>query len=360
MVIQGRGPHGLRRSLRALNAGNSGTTMRLVAGVLAGHPFTSRLTGDRSLRQRPMRRVAEPLEQMGAQVRAREGEFAPLEIHGGPLRAIDYAMPISSAQVKSAVLLAGLFADGTTTVHETATTRDHTEIALREFGAEIRMIPRATGIRGGSTLQAQSPHVPGDFSSAAFFIGAALLVPGSELLITNVGLNPTRTAFLDVLASMGAAPRLASVEMRSGELVGSLLIRHAPLSGGIISGNQIPGLIDELPVLAALGPFTEQGIEIRGAVELRAKESDRIATLAAGLRSLGARVAEFPDGLRVEGRSAGALHGGVIKPAGDHRIAMALSVAALAADGVSILRQARCVDVSFPEFFQLLERLTSS
>jgi 3-phosphoshikimate 1-carboxyvinyltransferase len=358
VIIEGRGLTGLRRSFRALHAGNSGTTIRLLAGVLAGHPFASRITGDSSLRRRPMRRVAEPLELMGAQVRARSGEFAPLDIRGGSLRPIDYTLPIPSAQVKSAILLAGLFTDGWTTVRDSAATRDHTEIALREFGAELRQAPPAISIRGGPRLSPRQLRVPGDFSSATFFAGLALILPGSELLISNVGLNPTRTAFLDVLAGMGAAPRITSVEMHAGELVGSLLVRHASLAGGVIRGGQVSKLIDELPLLAALGPYTELGIEIRDAIELRAKETDRITALCAGLHALGARVREFPDGLRVEGRAAGPLRGGVLQSHGDHRVAMALGIAALAATGHTTLRQSRCVDISFPEFFNFVERLT--
>jgi 3-phosphoshikimate 1-carboxyvinyltransferase len=358
IIIEGCGLTGLRHSFRALYTGNSGTTMRLLAGVLAGQAFTSRITGDGSVRRRPMRRVAEPLELMGAQVRARNGEFAPLDIRGGPLKPIDYTPPIPSAQVKSAILLAGLFTEGWTTVHDPAATRDHTEIALREFGAELRQALPAISIRGGPTLSSRQLRVPGDFSSAAFFIGLALILPGSELLISSVGLNPTRTALLDVLAEMGAAPRITAVEMHAGELVGSLLVRHASLAGGMIRGSRVPKLIDELPLLAALGPYTEKGIEIRDALELRAKETDRIAALCGGLRALGARVTEFPDGLRVEGHSAGYLHGGIVQSQGDHRIAMALSIAALAATGDTTLRHSRCVGISFPEFFSFVEKLT--
>jgi 3-phosphoshikimate 1-carboxyvinyltransferase len=327
--------------------------MRLLAGVLAAQHFDSRITGDASLRRRPMRRVMEPLRAMGARIEA-GGEFAPLRIHGRALQSLDYTMPVPSAQVKSAILLAGLFADGWTAVRASAATRDHTEIALREFGADVKQSPGAVSVRGVACLRPQSLRVPGDFSSAAFFIAAALLHPDSELLISDVGLNPTRTALLDVLAEMGAPARVVSVAMRAGELAGSLLVRHAPLSGGVISGSRIPLLIDELPLLAALGPYTEQGIEIRDALELRVKESDRIAALAAGLAAMGARVEQFPDGLRVHGRSAGRLHGAVIDAQGDHRIAMALSIAALGASGDAVIRDSQCVAASFPEFFDLL------
>jgi 3-phosphoshikimate 1-carboxyvinyltransferase len=376
VAIQGRGLHGLGGGLRALDACNSGTTFRLLAGVLAAQRFNSKIIGDASLRRRPMRRVIEPLREMGADIQARDGDFAPLRIRGRSLQPIDYALPVPSAQVKSAILLAGLFADGWTTVRESAATRDHTEIALREFGAEMRQVPGVAAVRGVARLQPRSLRVPGDFSSAAFFIGAAFLQPGSELLISNVGLNPTRTALLDVLAEMGAQPRIVSVEMRDGELVGSLLIRYAELSGGIFSGAQIPKLLDELPLLAVLGPYTERGIEIRDANELRVKETDRISALTAGLAALGAQVEEFPDGLRVHGRAsvqghasiqgapaigahrAAPLRGAAIDARGDHRIAMALSIAALGASGDSTLRDSECFAASFPEFFTLLEGIT--
>jgi 3-phosphoshikimate 1-carboxyvinyltransferase len=360
--ITGHGLRGLRSSWRALDAGNSGTTMRLLAGILAGQPFSSKIKGDRSLERRPMRRVVEPLRQMGAEIRARDGEYAPLEIRGGNLRAIDYSPPVPSAQVKSAVLLAGLFAEGATCVNESVRTRDHTEIALEQFGARIGREGRAVCVYGmihdgNARLEPKSLDVPGDLSSAVFFIAAALLLPGSNLLISSVGLNPTRTAVLDVLSGMGAQLSVVSLQSAGGELVGDVAVRHSELSGGVIEGNQVPQLIDELPVLAVLAPFTEQGIEIRGAGELRVKESDRIAALAENLRRTGATVEERPDGLRVEGRSAGPLRGAEIDPQGDHRIAMAFAVAALAAQGETLIRDADCAAVSYPEFFTELERL---
>lgn len=356
--ITGAGLRGLKAPRRTLDAGNSGTTIRLLAGVLVGQPFESTITGDASLRRRPMRRVIEPLTQMGARIRARDSEFAPLEIHGGTLRSIDYALPVPSAQVKSAVLLAGLYAEGVTAVTEPHRTRDHTEVALAEFGATVERPDRTIRVHGGPRLQAAQLTVPGDISSAAFFLAAALLLPDSNLLINGVGLNPTRTAILDVLASWGAPVSLVNLEMRRGELVGDIAVRYAPLTGGTISGAQVPGLIDELPMLAALGPFTERGIEIHGAAELRVKESDRIAALAENLRRMGARVEEFPDGLRVAGKLAGALRGAEIDPRGDHRIAMAFAVAGLAVSGKTVIRDADCVAVSFPSFWDLLERLT--
>ncbi len=358
--IVGAGLDGLRDPRTTLDAGNSGTTVRLLAGVLSGQPFRSTISGDDSLRRRPMRRVIEPLARMGAQIRARDGEFAPLEITGGALQPIDYILPVPSAQVKSAILLAGLYATGATSVVESVRTRDHTELALAEFGARIERSDRRIRIYArseGSRLEARQLVVPGDVSSAVFFLAAALLLPESNLLLHNVGLNPTRTAVLDVLASMGAPISLVSVHGSSGELVGDIAVRHASLAGGVISGAVVPQMIDELPILAALGPYTEQGIEIRDAQELRVKESDRIAALAENLRRMGAKVEERPDGLKVAGYSAGKLHGAEIDPYGDHRIAMAFAIAALAAEGTSVIRDADCAAVSFPDFFSTLDRL---
>src|SRR6202140_3871890 len=360
--VTGHGLRGLKGTRRALDAGNSGTTMRLLAGILAGQAFTSQLTGDSSLQKRPMKRVVGPLREMGADIRAREDNFAPLEIRGGRLHAIDFQMPMASAQVKSAVLLAGLFAEGETSVTEPARTRDHTEIALEEFGAPIEKHGKTIRVRGiGDTgalnLQARSVDIPGDLSSAVFFIAAASMFPDANLLIHNVGLNPTRTAILDVFASMGASLQMLSVRSAHGEIVGDLAVKGASLQGGVIEGQQIPLVIDELPMLAALGPYTEQGIEIRNAAELRVKESDRIAALAENLRRMGAKVEERPDGLKVQGRGAGKLRGAQIEPHGDHRIAMAFAVAALGANGPTVIRDADCAGVSYPKFFDDLERV---
>ena len=358
--IIGRGLDGLKAPRRALDAENSGSTMRMLSGVLAGQKFTSTITGDSSLRKRPMRRVAEPLRQMGAEIRGRDGDLAPLEIRGGNLQAIDYALPVPSAQVKSAVLLAGLYADGVTAVRESVRTRDHTELALREFGATVETAKDSIRIQPRPKLIARELTVPGDLSGGVFLASAALILPDSSLMLHNVGLNPTRAKVLDFLISIGAQINLASVQLRDGELIGDLSVRYSHLSGGSIAGAQVAEMIDELPMLAALGPYTEKGIEIHDAAELRVKESDRIATLATGLRQMGADVEEFPDGLRVAGRSAGKLRGAKVDPQGDHRIAMALSVAALGADGDTVVRDAECVGVSFPEFFATLERLRGS
>jgi 3-phosphoshikimate 1-carboxyvinyltransferase len=337
--VTGNGPRGLKRSWRALDAGNSGTTMRLLTGILAGQAFTTKLTGDASLQKRPMGRVVSPLREMGADIRARQDNFAPLEIRGGRLRHIAYKTPMPSAQVKSAVLLAGLYGDGVTSVTETARTRDHTELALEEFGATIDTRGHTVSVHSVVTgnsgrLRARSLDIPGDLSSAVFFIAAASLLPESALLIHNVGLNPTRTAILDVFASMGAAVQVTSLRSAHGEVVGDLSVTSATLKGGVIEGNQI-----------------------RDAAELRVKESDRIAALAENLKRMGAAVEEQHDGLRVEGRKAGRVHGAEIDPRDDHRIAMAFSVAALAADGPSVIRDAECAGVSYPTFYQDLERV---
>jgi 3-phosphoshikimate 1-carboxyvinyltransferase len=353
--IAGAAPGGLQAPRAPLDAGNSGTTMRLLAGVLAGQPFPATLTGDSSLCRRPMRRIIEPLSQMGARFEARDGNFAPLRITGGRLRPIDYTLPVASAQVKSAVLFAGLFADGRTSVTEPARTRDHSEIALAQFGASIEREGLTARIHGRARLRGNNLTVPGDFSAAIFFLAAALILDGSELVIERVGLNPTRTAALDFLISMGAPIRLDAVSEAHGEPRGAIAIRHARLAGGAIRGAQAAGMIDELPMLAALAPYTDQGIEIRDAGELRIKESDRIATLGENLHRMGASVEIFPDGLRVAGREAGRLAGAEIDPQGDHRIAMAFAVAALGARGETRIRDADCVAVSFPDFFSCLE-----
>lgn len=357
IIVDGKGLAGWTKPRKTLDAGNSGTTMRLLAGALAGQKFASELTGDSSLRRRPMRRVMEPLRQMGAKIEAREDEFAPLKIEGGALRAIDFAAPVASAQVKSAVLLAGLFAEGETVVREPVHTRDHTELALREMGATVAQQNGAIRLQGRPKLSGRQVAIPGDISAAAFFMAATLIVPDSELIIQGVGLNPTRTAVLDFLASMGAAVSVVALGTRDGELAGDINVRHAPVKGGKISGALTARLIDELPMLAALGPYTEQGIEIRDAKELRVKESDRIAVMAENLRKMGADVEEFPDGLRVAGRAAGRLRGATIDPHEDHRIAMAFAIAGLGADGETVIRDSSCVAISFPNFFDLLESL---
>ena len=357
IVVHGTGLDGWKAPRRTLDAGNSGTTMRLMAGALAGQASRSSITGDASLRKRPMKRVIDPLQAMGAQIRAKNEQFAPLEIQGGNLRGIDYSPKVASAQVKSAILLAGLFAHGETTVHEPVRTRDHTEIALRELGAQLESGDGAVKLRGRPRLTGRTLVVPGDLSAAVFFIAAALIVPDSEVILQGVGLNPTRSAVLDFLVSIGAKLSVESVAMREGELIGDINVRYATLKGGKISGAMVARMIDELPMLAVLGAFTEEGIEIRDAQELRVKESDRIAAVAENLRGMGAEVEEFPDGLRVAGSRNGRLRGNTIDPHDDHRIAMAFSVAALGADGETAIRNPDCVGISFPGFYTLLDEL---
>ncbi|MBI4443604.1 MAG: 3-phosphoshikimate 1-carboxyvinyltransferase [Acidobacteria bacterium] len=355
IVMEGRGLRGLQAPQKELDAGNSGSTMRMLSGLVAGHSFRSVLTGDQSLRRRPMKRIIAPLERMGAKIAAREGNFPPLQIDGGPLRAIDYQLPVASAQVKSAVLLAGLLAEGETTVEEPVATRDHTEIALAQFGAAIVRKRRRTSVQGQCRLQGQKLVVPGDISSAAFFICAALMFPSSNLYLQDVGLNPTRTALLDLLCSMGAEAKVLNLGEVAGELVGDIHVSGGCLRGGCIEAEMVASLIDEIPVLAVLGTQTEEGLIVRNAEELRLKESDRIATVAENLRRMGATVQERPDGLEIAGRQQ--LQGAELDSFGDHRIAMAFAVAALAAQGESILRASDAAVVSYPNFFEKLEKV---
>jgi 3-phosphoshikimate 1-carboxyvinyltransferase len=351
---------GCARSLQppaaALDCGNSGSTMRMLAGVLAGQNFTSDLVGDDSLSRRPMTRIIEPLTRMGAHMRSAEGGFPPLQVRGGVLCGIEYSMPIASAQVKSAILFAGMFADGTTIVEEPFRTRDHSELALRAFGAELQRSKNRVSIAGGQKLQAIEAAIPGDISSAAFFMCAAALFPESNLVIEGVLLNPTRAALLDVLSGIGAKIAVINLQEQHGELIGTVKIEHGRLKGAKISGSQAAALIDELPVLAAIAPFMEQGIEIRDAHELRVKESDRIATVAQNLRAMGATVEEFHDGLRVPGGQK--LRGAELDSAGDHRMAMAFAVAALRASSETRIGGEESVAISFPQFFQMLEGVT--
>jgi 3-phosphoshikimate 1-carboxyvinyltransferase len=357
VTIQGAGLGGLRPATEPLDAGNSGSTMRMLAGILAGQPFRSVMVGDASLSRRPMKRVADPLSRMGARINLQEGGLPPLEIEGGALQPIRYEMPVASAQVKSAVLLAGLFAEGETEVIEKVRTRDHTEIALEQMGADIGRHQHTIAVRGRAHLDGKKLYVPGDFSSAAFFIVAGLVTPHSNLMLHNVGLNPTRTGILDVLVPMGGRVTVVNLEMLNGELIGDLHVEGSQLRGGEIPESAIPGLIDELPVLAVLGTQTEQGLTFRGAAELRVKESDRLAAVAENLRWMGAEVEEFPDGLRVAGRQT--LHGAQIDPYDDHRIAMAFAVAGLVAQGDTLIKNSPCVDVSFPGFFATLAQTTA-
>ena len=355
VVIDGLGVGGLVRPANALDAGNSGTTMRLLAGILAGHPFDARITGDASLQRRPMGRVIDPLERMGACVAADDGR-PPLSLRGGSLQGITYAPPVASAQVKSAVLLAGLHAAGTTRVREKAPTRDHTERALAAFGVPVNLGDGAVAVTGGSPLGPLSLSVPGDPSSAAFWAAAAAAVPDSDVTIEGVGLNPTRTAFFDVLRRAGADVETRVTDVRGGEPVGCIRIRSGALRDIEIGAEDVPGLIDELPVIGALAAHGP-AVEVSGAAELRHKESDRISALAAGVRAIGVRVEERPDGFRAERDVPPP--GGAADAAGDHRLAMAFAVAALAGAGPSRIAGAGVVDISYPGFFAALDSLRS-
>jgi len=356
VVIHGRGLEGLRAPVADLDAGNSGSTIRMLSGVLAAQPFPTRIGGDESLSRRPMARIIEPLARMGASISARDGRFPPLEIRGARLRPIDYTLPVPSAQVKTCVLFAGLYAEGETTVREPVRSRDHTEIALREFGADLRVAAKTIALTGRPTLTGRDLVVPSDLSSAAFFIVAALLLPGSRLAIRGVGLNPTRSTLLDFLVGMGAAIRIAEVESRNGELAGELLVTSSRVRGGTIEKETTAALIDEIPVLAVLGAASEEGLTIRDAAELRIKETDRIATVAENLRRMGVQAEELPDGLAIPGRQR--FHAAELDSFGDHRIAMAFAVAALCADGESSIHGAEAASVSFPEFFETLGQVT--
>jgi len=372
LLLTSVGIDGLRAPKAPLDCGNSGTTMRLLAGILAGQDFTSTLTGDESLRSRPMQRIIEPLQMMGANISSNDGR-APLLIKGHRgLKAVKYELLVASAQVKSCILLAGLSAKGRTEVIENQTTRDHTERMLSSFGVQVETgkaeregeDARFAAVNGPARLSARDLLIPGDASSAAYFIAAAALLPGSSLEVTDVGVNPTRVLFLDQLRTMGLDVEIIGVGEDNHEPVGSIRVRGSrqQLSGGsdsriTIRGLVVPQLIDELPLLAALGSQIEGGIEIRDAAELRVKESDRIAATALNLRAMGADVEEFDDGLRVAGPVE--LRGAKIDPHRDHRIAMAFAIAALLAEGETEITDAECVAVSFPEFFELLESVVT-
>ena len=344
-----------RQPAEPLDCGNSGSTMRMLSGLLAAHPLHFTLTGDASLTLRPMERVRKPLAAMGLDITLTDGH-APIRIQGGPLTAIDFETPIPSAQVKTAVLFAGLQAEGTTSLSESIRTRDHSEHALRAFGATLTRKGDRLFIPGGQALMAIDATVPGDLSSAAFFLCAALLFPDANLILDSLGLNPTRSALLDVVAALGAKIRILNVEEHHGELVGTVQINASPstLTSPLkIEGAFTAQLIDELPVLAAVAPYTRSGISIRNAQELRVKESDRIALVAKNLTAMGARFTEYKDGLDIPGGQS--LHGGIIDSGSDHRIAMAFAIAALGASSETFIEGAEAAKISFPEFFRHLE-----
>ena len=354
VVIHGRGQK-LQSPTGPLDCGNSGSTMRMLSGILAGQEFSSELTGDESLSRRPMARIMAPLEMMGAKITAQNGGRPPLRVTGGKLRGIRYNMPVASAQVKSCVLFAGLFATGETSVVEPVRTRDHSELALRAFGAELAPAGDEITIAGGQKLKAIEAVIPGDISSAAFFLCAAGLFPGAQLVIEDLLMNPTRARLLDILMLMGIGISVTQLEEQHGELRGTVKVEGRVLKGVTIAGADAAALIDEIPVVAAIAPYTAGGVEIRDARELRVKESDRIAAIAANLRAMGAQLEERDDGLRIPGGQR--LRGAEIDSLGDHRIAMAFAVAALRADGETRIRGAEAAVISYPGFFDALERV---
>jgi 3-phosphoshikimate 1-carboxyvinyltransferase len=351
-----------RQPEHPLDCGNSGSTMRMLAGLIAPHPHTFTLIGDHSLTLRPMERIRQPLSKMGAEIHLTGGDgalggHAPMTIVGGPLTAIEFDTPIPSAQVKTAVLFAGLQANGTTSLTESVRTRDHSEQALKAFGATLTREGDKLSIPGGQKLKAIDATVPGDLSSAAFFLCAALLFPDSNLILDSLGMNPTRAALLDVITALGGKIKVLNVEEHHGELIGTIQVNTAPggLKGIAIAGALSAQLIDELPVLAAIAPYTREGITIRDAGELRVKESDRIALVAKNLKAMGAEFTEHEDGLTIPGNQQ--LHGAQIDSGSDHRIAMAFSIAALRATGDTEIHGAEAAAISFPEFFTYLDSL---
>ena len=352
VVIHGRGLS-LQTPKSPLDCGNSGSTMRMLSGILAGQKFASELVGDESLSRRPMARIITPLEKMGATITAQEGGRLPLRVKGANLKAISYTMPVASAQVKSCLLFAGLFAEGETSVAEAVRTRDHGELALRAFGAEVKHSGNESRIVGGQALRAIDAEVPGDISSAAFFLCAAGLFPGAQLVTEGLLLNPTRARLLDILIMLGVGIHITQLEEQHGELKGTVKAEGGKLGTVTIAGPDAAALIDEIPVLAAIAPYTEGGIEIRDAHELRVKESDRIAAIASNLRVMGAQVEEREDGLKIPGGQK--LHGAEIDSQGDHRIAMAFAVAALRAEGETHIHGADAAVISYPGFFAALE-----
>ena len=353
--VKGRGL-ALAASASALDCGNSGSTMRMLSGIVAGQKFSCEMVGDESLSRRPMERIIKPLSAMGAQIGSHGGK-PPLRITGGALKAIDYKMPVASAQVKSCLLFAGLFAEGETRIEEAMRTRDHGEVALRAFG--VKLDRRSVGqgsevrIRGGQQLRGIEARIPGDLSSAAFFLCAAALFPGSALTIPSLLMNPTRARLLDILMQMGLRISVTQLNEIHGEMVGTLQVEGGALKGTTIAGADSAALIDEIPVLAAIAPYTEQGIEVRDAKELRVKESDRIVAVATNLRLMGAQVEEREDGLTIPGGQT--LHGAELDSFGDHRIAMAFAVAGLRANGETVIRGAESAAISYPAFFRMLE-----
>lgn len=358
IIVNGRGLHGLREPEDILNVGNSGTTIRLMTGLLAGQPFLSILTGDSSIRKRPMGRVTEPLKEMGASISGRQNAtLAPIAIQGGPLRPIKFVSPVASAQVKSAILLAGLYAKAQTTVWEPHKSRDHTERMLAYLGAEIEVRDRVVKISGGTSLEGKPVEVPGDISSAAFFMVAAAIVPGSQLRINRVGINPTRTGIIDALGSMGADITIINEDVVNEEPVGDIVVRGGGLRGTVLEGALIPRLIDEIPVLTVAAALAQGETTIRDATELKVKETNRISTMAAELRKMGVEIKEQSDGMVVNGGAV--LKGAFCDSHDDHRVAMSIAVAGLMAEGETVIKNRECINVSFPGFEKLLKKLVT-
>ena len=356
VLVHGRGMRGLEKPEGVLDCGNSGTTMRLISGILSAQDFDVTLTGDASIQKRPMKRIMDPLSRMGASIKSLPGNgCAPLYIQGRPLTGIHYASPVASAQVKSSVLLAGLYADGETAVTEPSLSRDHTERMLGLFGADIASEGTTARITPARELFAADIQVPGDISSAAYFIAAGLIVPGSQILIKNVGINPTRAGILEVCRKMGGDIRMLNRNEGRGEPTADLLVTHSSLKGTVIEGDIIPTLIDELPVIAAMACFAEGETIIRDASELKVKESNRIAVMAQNLTAMGAQVRETEDGLRILGGRP--LHGAVIDSHDDHRIAMTFAIAALCSQGETKIQGRECVNISYPAFYKDLGSL---
>ena len=356
LLIEGKGWQGLDRPGQTIDCGNSGTTMRLMSGLLAGLPFHSELDGDASLRQRPMQRVIDPLTQMGAKINSKGGNgLAPLAIDGGGLKAIHYRMPIASAQVKSAILLAALQASGTTTVAEPEQSRDHTEVMIRGFGGAVTVNGLNISVSGGQSLTGQDVLIPGDISSAAFFLVAAALIPGSDVIIRNVGCNPTRDGIVGILRLMGATIEIFNQRATAGEKVADFRVTGAKLNGIDVGAEWVARTIDEYPILAIAAALAEGVTTFAGVKELRYKESDRIAAMTEGLKTLGVQVEEREDGMMIHGGAR--FKGGAVKSFADHRIAMSFAIAGLVSDGAVEIDDARCADISFPTFFDLLEQI---
>lgn len=357
VLVHGKGLHGLAAPQDTLHVGNSGTTIRLLSGILAPQSFSATLTGDDSIQKRPMGRVMKPLAQMGAQIESLPGNgCAPLKIHGAPLKGIHYESPVASAQVKSCVLFAGMYADGPTSVTEPALSRNHSELMLKHLGAKLTSQGTSVTIEPEPKLEAREIPVPGDISSAAYFIAAGLLVPHSQILIKNVGVNPTRNGMLKVCHAMGADIQYLNERTDSGEPTADLLVSSSSLTGTTIEGEIIPTLIDELPMLAVMAAFAQGETIIRNAEELKVKESDRIAVMVENLSAMGADITGTPDGMIIRGGPT--LTGTNIHTYKDHRIAMSFAVAALAAEGITCIEDADCVNISYPGFYEDLQKLS--